>query len=91
MRAFVYAKAPDVASALAALGERDTRAMAGGTELVNWMRDGIESPRRVVDISGLPLQAIEVTPRGLRLGALVTMSDVAAHPEVRSAYPVLAQ
>jgi len=91
MHTFRYAKAPSLASALQALRQPSTRVIAGGTELVNWMRDGIEAPAQVVDIGGLPLTAIEATPRGLRLGALATMSDVAAHPDVRRDYPVLVQ
>ena len=91
MHPFEYARAADLASALRAVQDPTARVMAGGTELVNWMRDGIESPARVVDISGLPLDAIEATPRGLRLGATATMAEVAAHPAVREGYPVLAQ
>jgi xanthine dehydrogenase YagS FAD-binding subunit len=88
---FRYAKAADLASALAALRTPTTRALAGGTELLNWMRDGIEAPARVVDISGLPLNAIQASETGLKIGALARMSDVAADPAVRRGYPVLVQ
>jgi xanthine dehydrogenase YagS FAD-binding subunit len=91
MENFRYARAADLRSALIALREPSTRALAGGTELLNWMRDGIEAPKQVLDIGRLPLDGIEATDRGLRLGALARMSDVAAHPAVRSDYPVLVQ
>jgi xanthine dehydrogenase YagS FAD-binding subunit len=91
MENFRYAKATDLSSALAALRAPSTRALAGGTELLNWMRDGIEAPAQVLDIGGLPLDSIQATGAGLRIGALARMSDVAAHAEVRRGYPVLAQ
>jgi xanthine dehydrogenase YagS FAD-binding subunit len=91
MENFRYARASDLRSALLALREPSTSALAGGTELLNWMRDGIQAPSRVIDISRLPLDAIEVTDRALKLGALARMSDVAAHPAVRRDYPVLVQ
>jgi xanthine dehydrogenase YagS FAD-binding subunit len=88
---FRYAKAADLASALTALRTPSTSALAGGTELLNWMRDGIEAPARVVDISGLPLNTIQATAAGLSIGALARMSDVATDPAVRRGYPVLVQ
>ncbi len=91
MENFRYARAADLRSALIALREPSTSALAGGTELLNWMRDGIDAPKQVVDIGRLPLDGIEATDRGLRLGALARMSDVAAHPVVRRDYPVLVQ
>jgi len=91
MENFRYARATDLASALTALRTPSARALAGGTELLNWMRDGIEAPVQVVDITGLPLDGIEATASGLTIGALARMSDVAAHPATRSGYPVLVQ
>ena len=61
MENFRYARAADLRSALMALRDPSTRALAGGTELLNWMRDGIESPKQVLDIGRLPLDGIEVT------------------------------
>ncbi|GDY30120.1 FAD binding domain-containing protein [Gandjariella thermophila] len=91
MRTFSYHRVSDVDVALAALRQPETQAIAGGTELVNWLKEGIEAPARLVDITGLPLAGVESTPDGLRIGALARMSDVAAHPVVRDRYPVLAQ
>ncbi len=91
MHDFRYAKPANLASALAAARDPATRFLAGGTELLNWMRDGIDSPTQVLDITGLPLGLVEATPQGLRIGALAHMSDVGAHPAVRQDFPVLAQ
>ncbi|MER5805631.1 FAD binding domain-containing protein [Streptomyces mirabilis] len=73
-------------------GSHGGRYIAGGTTLVDLMRETVERPDTLVDISGLPLREVTVTERGgLRIGALVTMSEAAAHPKVRTTYPVVSQ
>ncbi len=74
-----------------AAGADGGRYIAGGTTLVDLMRETVERPSRVVDINGLPHRDIAVPSEGLRVGALVRMSELAAHPDVRSRYPVIAQ
>ncbi|MEU0433968.1 xanthine dehydrogenase family protein subunit M [Streptomyces sp. NPDC006290] len=93
MREFGYERAVDVSSAVALLeGAPDARFLGGGTNLVDLMKAGVERPDRLVDIRELPLDRIDFTPAtGLRIGATVTNGDLAAHPEVRSRYPALAQ
>jgi xanthine dehydrogenase YagS FAD-binding subunit len=92
MRPFTYQRAADPQSVSAALAaDPEAFCIAGGTELLNWMKDGIVAPRRLIDINDLPLNQIEVGPRGLRLGALARLSDVAAHPVVRRTYPAIAE
>ncbi|MEU2297536.1 xanthine dehydrogenase family protein subunit M [Streptomyces antibioticus] len=93
MREFDYRRADDVPGAVALLdSDPDARCLAGGTNLVDLMKAGVERPGRLVDVRRLPLDRIEPTPSGgLRIGATVTNSDLAAHPLVRSRYPVLAQ
>lgn len=74
------------------VGSPEARYLAGGTNLVDLMKLGVERPRLLVDVSRLPLG--DVTPTdggGLRIGALVTNADLAADPRVRAAYPVLSQ
>ena len=91
MRTFSYERLSVPGAAVAALGD-DPQAvlLAGGTELVNWLKDGIVRPARVLDINRLPgLSAIEVDATGLRIGALVRMAELAAHPEVRRDYPAI--
>ena len=69
-------------------GGRDGAAfIAGGTDLMQLMKEGAAAPRRLVDINGLPCTEISVGGRGLRLGALARMSDVADDPERARALP----
>ncbi|MFF9405430.1 FAD binding domain-containing protein [Streptomyces anandii] len=93
MREFGYHKAHDVPGAVALLGaDPDARFLGGGTNLVDLMKSGVERPARLVDVRELPLGTIESTgDGGLRIGATVTNSDLAAHPEVRRDYPALTQ
>jgi len=66
--------------------------LGGGTNLVDLMKLGVETPARLVDVSGLPHDAVEELPGGgLRVGAAVRNSDLAAHPAVRERYPLLAR
>lgn len=90
MNTFTYARVTDVTSAIAAANMSGTSLLAGGTELVNWMKEGIATPTRLVDINGIAdLDYIELTATELRLGALARMSAVAAHPDVRREFPAL--
>lgn len=90
MQPFTYARANDLSTAIAAASIEGTSLLAGGTELVNWMKEGIAAPKRLVDINGLAqLDYIELSATELRLGALARMSAVAAHPEVRREFPAL--
>ncbi|WP_185983149.1 FAD binding domain-containing protein [Aureimonas mangrovi] len=93
MRAFDYTRAEDAKGASAAAAAASAaRFIAGGTNLLDLMKLQIETPRTVVDISRLPLRAIEETDEGgLRIGALVTNSDLAADERVRRDYPVLSR
>jgi xanthine dehydrogenase YagS FAD-binding subunit len=87
MHPFAFTKASDTRDALNA-GRRGGRYIAGGTTLVDLMRETVERPETLVDITGLPLREVSVTERGgLRIGALVRMAEAAAHPEVRTLYP----
>ncbi|MEV6740822.1 xanthine dehydrogenase family protein subunit M [Streptomyces sp. NPDC051104] len=93
MREFGYQRVFDVHGAVALLGaDPDARFLGGGTNLVDLMKAGVERPARLVDVRELPLDGVESTPDGgLRIGATVTNSDLAAHPEVRRRYPALTQ
>ncbi|MGW8377026.1 FAD binding domain-containing protein [Streptomyces sp. ODS28] len=90
MREFAYERAADLAGALAALAEPGTQPLAGGTELLNWLKEGIEEPDRLVDIGALPLDEVTASRSHLVLGGTARMSAVAAHPEA-AAFPVLVQ
>ncbi|OBJ49274.1 xanthine dehydrogenase family protein subunit M [Mycobacterium sp. 1423905.2] len=90
MYQFRYSKAADEQSALRA-GADGGRYIAGGTTLVDLMRETVERPDAVIDINDLPYTSIEVDRELLRVGSLVRMSDLAAHPVVRQQFPVISQ
>ncbi|WCT74651.1 xanthine dehydrogenase family protein subunit M [Sphingomonas naphthae] len=91
MTPFAYARAGDLAEAVALGAEPGTRFVAGGTNLVDLMKYFVEAPPRVVDINALSLRAIEdLDGGGLRLGGLATNADTAHDPRVQARYPVLA-
>jgi xanthine dehydrogenase YagS FAD-binding subunit len=91
MREFGYTRARTVADALCAVnGTPGARYLAGGTNLIDLTKAGVEQPTRFVDLQDLPLDRIDVTDDGgLRIGAMVSNSDLAAHPETRRRYPAL--
>jgi xanthine dehydrogenase YagS FAD-binding subunit len=89
MYPFRFTKASDEASALRAAAS-GARYIAGGTTLVDLMRETVERPDSVVDINALPYRGIDLQPSLLRIGALARMSEVAAHPGVRQQFPVIA-
>lgn len=93
MKPFMYVRAHSVDEAAAAhAGRPASRYLGGGTNLVDLMKLGVESPRTLVDVSALPLDAVEELHDGsVRVGATVRNSDLAAHPLVRERYPVLSQ
>ncbi|GLF98819.1 FAD binding domain-containing protein [Streptomyces yaizuensis] len=90
MRAFAWTEPDTVTGALEAAGAQSAY-LAGGTTLVDLMKLQVMRPSRVVGINRLPLSGIRVDAEGLHIGALTRMSDVAEHPEVTHAYPVIAQ
>lgn len=90
MYPFTFTKATDEASALAA-GASGARYIAGGTTLIDLMRETVERPEAIVDINELPYRSIDLGPTKLRVGSLVRMSELAAHPAVREQFPVITQ
>ena len=87
---FRYTKATDEQSALAAAAS-GARYIAGGTTLVDLMRETVERPDAVVDINALPYTSIDLRPANVRIGSLVRMSDLAAHPGVRNQIPMITE
>ncbi len=90
---FRFEHAASVGEAVATVASHDDATfLAGGTNLVDHMKLGIAQPRLIVDVTRLPLDTIaETASGGLRVGATVRNSDLAAHPLVRTRYPVLSQ
>jgi xanthine dehydrogenase YagS FAD-binding subunit len=89
---FQYARAHDVADAVRQMAADPTaKFIAGGTNLIDLMKDDVERPSRLIDISRLPLTTVEETAGGgLRIGALVPNSDLSYHPLIERRYPILA-
>ena len=85
MQTFAYARAVTLPDAIGAAAQPDGMLIAGGTELLNWMKEGIVAPRQLIDINGISgLDRIEFNDSGLKIGALARMSDVARHDAVDS-------
>src|SRR5437764_3776243 len=88
---FQYARATDVSDAVRQIAADNTaKFIAGSTNLIDLMKQDVERPSRLIDISRLPLRNIEQTAEGgLRIGALVPNSDLAWHPLIEQRYPLL--
>ena len=91
MQPFDFVREHDVATAVQA-GSRDgAKFIAGGTNLVDLMKCDVEHPTHVVDINSVPLSKVEQVPGGVRIGALVRMSDLAVHPLIVKNFPAISQ
>jgi xanthine dehydrogenase YagS FAD-binding subunit len=92
MTPFTYERPSSPAQAAAAAARPGARFIAGGTNLLDLMKLQVETPVHLVDVNGTGMDAVEPTAQGgLRIGALVRNSDLAAHPRVRRDYGVLAR
>ncbi len=89
MNRYDYVRPDTIADAIKALSNPEARALAGGTNLVDLMKSDVARPAVVVDINRLPLKAIDVSDDSLRVGALVSNSDLAWHPDVQARWPLL--
>jgi len=87
---FRLEKARTESDAIAA-GRTGGRYIAGGTTLVDLMREEVERPEHLIDINALPLRSIRAEGNDLVLGALARMADVAAHPETVRRQPLVAE
>lgn len=91
---FAYARPETIDEALALLAghEGEVRILAGGTDLVPWLRDDLITPDLVVDIKRLPgLGDLDVVDGALRIGALVTFADLVASPLIAKFLPMLGE
>jgi xanthine dehydrogenase YagS FAD-binding subunit len=93
MKPFTYERAQSPADAASSAARSPgAKFIAGGTNLLDLMKLEIEAPRHLIDVNGLALDKVEDTPDGgLRIGALVRNTDLAAHPRVRTDYGVLSR
>jgi xanthine dehydrogenase YagS FAD-binding subunit len=90
MLPFTLEKASGVEQAIAAAAGGG-RYIAGGTTLVDLMREEVERPERLIDINALPLGGVRVEGGALVIGALARMAEVAAHPDVLRLWPLIAE
>src|SRR5262245_27108514 len=92
MNNFGYERASDVADSVRRIaGDPTAKFIAGGTNLVDLMKENVARPSRLIDISHLPTNKVEETrDGGLRIGALVPNSDLAYHPQIAARYPLVA-
>lgn len=92
MKSFTYERARSPEEAAKAAMRENARFIAGGTNLLDLMKLEIETPAHLIDVNGLALDKIEATPEGgLRIGALVRNTDLAADPRIRRDYGVLSR
>jgi xanthine dehydrogenase YagS FAD-binding subunit len=93
MKPFSYERARSPAEAAAAAARNPSaKFIAGGTNLLDLMKLQIETPAHLIDVNGLALDKIEATPEGgIRIGALVRNTDLAADARVRRDYPLLSR
>lgn len=92
MRPFEYVRAADAATATAAVSALpQAKYLAGGSNLLDLMKEDVERPTRLVDITRLPLRDIQRSRSGLSIGALATNSETANHASIRENYPLLTQ
>src|SRR5881392_757480 len=93
MRPFTYERASSPAAAASAAARIEgAKFIAGGTNLLDLMKLEIETPTHLIDVNGLALDKIETTPEGgLRIGALVRNTDLAANQRVRRDYGLLSR
>lgn len=93
MNSFSYVRPGDITVALDELvADNQAKFIAGGTNILDLMKENVEKPRRLVDINQLPLGSIqELETGGLRLGALVTNAETAYNEQVEKRYPLLSQ
>jgi xanthine dehydrogenase YagS FAD-binding subunit len=90
MRNFGYSRPASIDEAIGIEHKQpETKYLGGGTNLIDLMKTGAERPAHLVDITRLPLTQIERRNNGVRIGALVRNSEVAAHPEIQQSYRVL--
>ncbi len=93
MNSFTYIRVDNIAAAVREAGaDGSAKFIAGGTNLLDLMKENVERPLRLIDITRLPLAEIQPgADGGLRLGALVSNTDVAYHPQVERRYPLLSK
>lgn len=92
MKPFTYVRAPNQSTAIKSVAsDKSAKFIAGGTNLIDLMKENVEQPDQLIDVTRLELARIEERAGGVRLGAGARNSDTANHPLVRQRYPLVSQ
>ncbi len=94
MNPFTFSRASDAQTAVAGIATKpQAKFLGGGTNLIDLMKMGVETPTQLIDINRLELAQVEELPggKGVRIGALARNSDVAENPLIKLRYPVLSE
>lgn len=90
MDAFAYARPKTLSAAVKLLADGDATVLAGGTDLLSLLKDGVERPKRLVSLLGVPeLRLVEDAGGGVAIGATVTLAELRGHARVAAEYPAL--
>jgi xanthine dehydrogenase YagS FAD-binding subunit len=91
MQAFTITRPRDRDAAITGGAREGAKYIAGGTDLMQLAKDNVETPRELIDLDGLLERTVTLQDGTLRLGALASMRDVAAHPDVRAGWPAISE
>jgi len=92
MKTFAYEKPATPEAAVKDIDTSGAKFIAGGTNLLDLMKENVARPEHLIDITGLPLKEVRQTESGgVMIGALVSNADLAWHPLIESRYPLLSQ
>ncbi len=92
MNPFAYQQASTPEEAVKAVSSRGAKFLGGGTNLIDLMKDNVERPTSLIDVTRLDLNKVEDARNGgVMIGALVRNSDLASHPRIVESYPLLSQ
>ena len=91
MNPFDFVHEHEIAAAVKSGSREGAKFIAGGTNVVDLLKCDVERPAHIVDINALPLGKIEPVSGGVKIGAVVRMSDLAAHPHIVKNFPAISQ
>ena len=92
LRPFQYLEPASLDEAASYLSGEGARVLAGGSDLLSEMKEGLVRPNALVSLAGVEeLRGVEVTPEGVRIGAMTSLASLAADSELRQRYPVLTE
>ena len=91
MNPFDFVREHEIPAAVKSGSREGAKFIAGGTNVVDLLKCDVERPTHIVDINALPLAKIEPADGGVRIGSMVRMSELAAHPHIVQNFPAISQ